>query len=485
MIIKTRFKRAFSLIELLISLIVISCITAAFTPIITKKFSSGVFGGSSGSNGWSDECKDISPDCKLCFRDECVMCNLDCTIDGQYKDTPSCKCLPCTDKFGSNCTLCQSDKCESCLDGSYLDNGNCIDCKSKFEHCTKCDKNECKTCETNYKLDNGKCVPDCTKFFNENCTTCDELSCKTCKPNYDLVGNDCIANCTKIFGLACTNCTASACTTCTSGYAVKNGTCQSCSSLFSNCSTCTATACSACSGNYILSNGSCTTCSAKFGSSCTACNSTKCTTCANGYHLSGSTCVADFSCSGSDFMQIGSLCVTRKNMGDSSTLPIPSGVTVANTGQTCNSSGSNKCCWRGTTSGTSCNNDGGGAYSGCDRTVCDWYAADYICKNFTAGGRTWRLATTSEMSNWGANSKGLGVNGLQLCEYSSGYSSAYCNYSYFCPGSYNDSCYPNSVWSGTVNGLSYAYYYYLNRGSWIQNGHSRTGAFSVRCVTKL
>ena len=36
----------FSLIELLISLIVISCITAAFTPIITKKFSSGVFGGS-------------------------------------------------------------------------------------------------------------------------------------------------------------------------------------------------------------------------------------------------------------------------------------------------------------------------------------------------------------------------------------------------------------------------------------------------------
>ena len=31
-------KNGFSLVELLISLIVISCITAAFTPLITKKF---------------------------------------------------------------------------------------------------------------------------------------------------------------------------------------------------------------------------------------------------------------------------------------------------------------------------------------------------------------------------------------------------------------------------------------------------------------
>ena len=37
--------KAFSLIELLISLIVISCITAAFAPLITKKFSNSIFGG--------------------------------------------------------------------------------------------------------------------------------------------------------------------------------------------------------------------------------------------------------------------------------------------------------------------------------------------------------------------------------------------------------------------------------------------------------
>ena len=486
MIIKTRFKRAFSLIELLISLIVISCITAAFTPIITKKFSSGVFGGGSGgSNGWSDECKDISTDCKLCYKDNCIMCSIESCPSGQYRNLAKCKCIDCSIDYGTDCLTCSSDGCLSCKDGKYPNGNTCTNCDTKYPNCATCDETKCKTCKTNYKLDNGVCVPDCTKFFNENCTSCDELTCKTCKPNYDLVGNDCIANCTKIFGLACTNCTASACTTCTSGYAVKNGTCQSCSSLFSNCSTCTPSACSACSGSYILSNGSCTTCSAKFGSSCTACNSTKCTTCANGYHLSGSTCVADFSCSGSDFMQIGSLCVTRKNMGDSSTLPIPTGVTVANVNQTCNSSSSNKCCWKGATSKTACDNNGGEPYSGCDRTVCDWYAADYICKNFTAGGRTWRLATSSEMSNWATNSVGLGINGLQLCDNWSYYSSAYCDYSSSCPGSNSDWCYPYYVWSGTVNGSSVAYSYYLGRGSWIQNNGYRTNAFSVRCVTEL
>ena len=42
-------KKGFSLVELLISLIVISCITAAFTPLITKKFATNIgFGGGGG-----------------------------------------------------------------------------------------------------------------------------------------------------------------------------------------------------------------------------------------------------------------------------------------------------------------------------------------------------------------------------------------------------------------------------------------------------
>ena len=178
------------------------------------------------------------------------------------------------------------------------------------------------------------------------------------------------------------------------------------------------------------------------------------------------------------------LCVTRKNMGDSTALAIPSGVNVVSTGTSCSPSASNFCCWKGTTSGTDCDNNGGGAYSGCNRTVCDGYAARYICSNFTAGGRTWRLATSSEMSNWATNSKGLGVNGLQLCDRYSGYSSAYCNGSSSSPGSYNDYCFPGSVWSGAVNG-STAYSYNLNSGSWSQYNRSRRYPFSVRCVTEL
>ena len=72
---------------------------------------------------------------------------------------------------------------------------------------------------------------------------------------------------------------------------------------------------------------------------------------------------------------------------------------------------------------------------------------------------------------------------IKLCDNYSGYSSAYCDNSNSCPGSNNDWCNPNNVWSGTVNGSSNAYNYNLNSGSWNQNNNHRTNAFSVRCVT--
>ena len=499
MIIKTHFKRAFSLIELLISLIVISCITAAFTPIITKKFSSGVFGGSGGSNGWSDECKDISNDCKLCFRDECVMCNLDCTIDGQYKDTPLCKCLPCTDKFGSNCTICQSDKCENCLDGSYLDNGNCIDCKSKFEHCTKCDKNECKSCETNYKLDNGKCVPDCTKFFNANCTSCDETKCMTCKPNYDLVGNDCIANCPTKFGDGCSTCSESACTSCAAGYKLSGTSCViDCASKFgSDCRSCNENACTGCYYMYKLENGKCVMdCATHYGVGCTDCTTLGCLACASGYTMnndykSGNPACNHPFCSGSDFIQVGNLCVTRKNMGDSSTLKIPSGVKVVTAGTTCHSSNSNKCCWQGQTSFEGdCDNKDGTTYSTCNRTVCDHYAAEYICKNFKAGGYTWRLPTSDEMSNWDDFVYNTGKYGLQLCSSKEDSSPAYCyGHWHNCMSNNTNGwgfCSPENVWSSDYADATNVYYYWLAYFWGGPDTQERDfSANSVRCVTEL
>ena len=351
-------KKGFSVLELVISLMVIASIMAAFTPLITKKFSSSIFGKGGKVNLTADCTDKFNEYCTLCDDKRCIRCTLDpntCAGD-QYKDTASCSCKDCKETYGEDCEKCNEKKCLTCPDGQYLDSDN---------------------------------------------------------------------------------------------------NCQLCSDKFNHCATCTESECSACADGYVLTNP------------------TSNTPCSN------------FNCSGEDFIQIGNLCITKKNMGNGTSLTIPSGVNVVNTGTTCSPSASNFCCWQGATSGTTCNNNGGEPYSGCDRTVCDWYAADYICKNFTAGGRTWRLATSSEMSNWGTNSIGLGVNGLQLCDYYSGYSSAYCHDSSSCPGAYGDWCFPHRVWSGTVRGSYYAYYYNLSSGGWNQYSYHRTYAFSVRCVAEM
>ena len=239
---------------------------------------------------------------------------------------------------------------------------------------------------------------------------------------------------------------------------------QSCAQKISEgCLTCDGYTCLSCDSGYILKDGVCKIdCATKFGSSCSECNLAQCTKCAEGYHMG-----------------------SRKNMGDSVNLPIASGVNIKQINQSCSPSASNYCCWQGNTSASDCDNSNGGGYSGCNRTVCDWWAADYICKNFHAGNYTWRLATTSEMSGWGSNSKGKGTSGLQLCDSSSGNSSAYCDKASRCSGTRNSRCYPADVWSGNVNGSSRAYYYYLGGGSWSQYYIYRTDAHSVRCVTEL
>ena len=70
---------AFSLVELMISLITISLIAAAFAPVITKKLSKnnitvGSFGGGGGGGGASLECSGIS-DCILC-KDKVILKNI-------------------------------------------------------------------------------------------------------------------------------------------------------------------------------------------------------------------------------------------------------------------------------------------------------------------------------------------------------------------------------------------------------------------------
>ena len=347
-------KKGFSLIELLIALVVISCITAAFTPLITKKFSSGVFG--SGGNDLTEDCADkFGENCTFCTSTYCIECNLSCP-SGEYKDTEKCKCLPCSDKYGEDCEICNEKQCLTCPDGEYLDS---------------------------------------------------------------------------------------------------NKVCQSCSDKFSNCATCTESECTSCSNGYVLTDPT-----------------------------SNNPC-SPFECKAPYFIQIKNLCITKRNMGDGVSLTIPSDINIVNTGTNCNPSINNFCCWKGATSGTDCNNEDSGGYSGCDRTVCDWWAADHICSKFSAGGGTWRLATKDEMSDWQKYSIGKEENGLQLCDKQPGYSSAYCADTPNCQRTEGNWCYPNRIWSGTFVEETSATYWFLDSQTWDRHNYYRSYASSVRCVTEM
>ena len=71
-------------------------------------------------------------------------------------------------------------------------------------------------------------------------------------------------------------------------------------------------------------------------------------------------------------------CMTKYNIGDKNELPIPSSVKVVAPGTSCTSSGTSMCCWSGGKTAGSCNS-ANGDYSGCNRTMCDWRAANESC----------------------------------------------------------------------------------------------------------
>jgi len=184
-------------------------------------------------------------------------------------------------------------------------------------------------------------------------------------------------------------------------------------------------------------------------------------------------------------MRIGKLCVTRKNMGDSSVLPIPSTVVTAKAGSDYCYSAIQKCCWKGATSNDHACDSENGNYSGCTRTVCNWDAAKEICAKFNYGGKIWRLPTHSEMANWAINSIGLKENGLMLCDINGGYNSSACTESFICKGAYNNSCNPTSSWGSVLSGASHAQSISLYGADYNLITRPVSAATSVRCVTEM
>ena len=517
---------AFSLIELMITLITISCIIAAFTPVISKRLkSSNVTIKGNNVSDITTNCSDkFSNSCKLCTKSYCIQCDLSNCTTGTYAESKSCTCKDCSTLY-SNCIECDSTKCTKCKDNNYyINNGKCEICPSnkicdginahdetyctnppagyfcegntikkcidKYNmYCATCNSSQCLSCNSTYYLSNGSCLPcssGCVQCINANyCTKCGNwvvLNTTTHK---------CEKNCNAYLS-NCVDCTsATNCTRCYGGYYLNSGKCLSCTNI-ANCINCSSgSVCVACkTGYYVNSSNTCSKCTV---SNCARCNTDgTCESCNSGYYLSDDkkSCIANdnkFNCSDSNFMRIGNLCVTRKNMGDSSTLKIPSTVTtVEANGDYCYSQ-SDKCCWKGTTS-TGCNSSNG-SYSGCNRTVCNYSAAQEICAKFNYAGKTWRLATGTEAQYWAQNIYGIGNNGLMFCNHGLdsliNNSVTACNASALCLGSYANFCHAFATWFGGSTSSLYAYIVRMDTGNFTLSSQTVLYGSSVRCVTEM
>ena len=156
--------------------------------------------------------------------------------------------------------------------------------------------------------------------------------------------------------------------------------------------------------------------------------------------------------------------------------------------------GNKLCCWNsGVTSGNYETSYGTSTYSGGERALCTWHAAVALCENWAPEGfqkGDWHLPTNSQLSVWSSNLASLntnqGADGLQLCDYNSGYGAARCYalaISYSCVQADVSYCYPSFVWSRSDYSGSFAYTRYLKSGSFqYENYYRPSRAFSVRCL---
>lgn len=284
----------------------------------------------------------------------------------------------------------------------------------------------------------------------------------------------------------CLMCTLETCTLCNTqmntqeGYYVDpNQGCdlKLCEGRFQNCLECNKDFCTKCKTGYFLKENTCETCP----NGCTECTSEiKCTACKSGYLISKNVCkkMTDAPC-----LTIGSICAAKFNAGDANGLNIPNEVTIKNTISSDAVDGgihAQAICWKGdNTAGCDAAN---GGYSGCNRTVCTWYAAKKICES-----HGWRLPTSDEMANWAGYSVGKGSSGLQLCDRDSNHGSARCQHARRCPQADYGNCYQHCVWNSETDGSLNAYDYCLTDAGWprLKGPHHVSLAVSVRCVRDL
>ena len=126
--------KAMSLVEVMVGLIVLSAISAAFSPVLINKVKNNVNINVLGET--SNNCAFwISGDCLTCDKTKkvCIDCKknaADCPHgEAQYVDTKTCSCKSCT----SHCDTCgPTGKCIRCEAGYNLVNGVCTGCPAGY-----------------------------------------------------------------------------------------------------------------------------------------------------------------------------------------------------------------------------------------------------------------------------------------------------------------------------------------------------------------
>ena len=566
-------KRGFSLVEILVALIIISLITAALAPVITKKLSSSgitIAGGGGGDNTPDEpeitiECTDVDPNCLVCKGEECLTC------DSDYELNSEGKCESKEPEYVTRRPASQED-CDPYkahyFQGTCITKGNTGDTSKGGAPIVNVDGIENKTagskCTTASCCWTGTTAGTCSTYSNSNYSGCTRTVCtwgaaKIACANYDI--NDTkgkwrlptydelqvwknVSNNNDVAGAVSTlskRLGKRGLDLCDSS---QYGTSHYGSAVCAHTQKCTAV-----SGG----DGYCRPYRV-WGEEDTAANAfhlqlneqsmSTGTSAKQGYGYS-SRCVleevyapeimpeeekdmSDYKipesqseCDPYNAYYFNNTCITKANVGDTANGGPPLGSSTVTTGlfsdygiqvlAPSSDCTTRTCCWTGSKTAGTCGTftPTKKAYDGCNRTVCDWWAADIACKNYSINDSKglWELPSQDDLSAWknaytndlsasiATFSKYLGSNGLDLCDGSqygtSHYGSGVCAHVQKCiaTGKEDGYCRPYDVWgeaSDAASNTTTAFIFRINEGSSsVSSGVDKSFAGkSARCVLR-
>ncbi|CAD8071988.1 unnamed protein product [Paramecium primaurelia] len=170
------------------------------------------------------QCQQKILGCTACVDNNINLVCSSCSSNNQngnnyYLDVNNNGCTLCN----QGCLTCSTTGCNSCLNGYYLQNGQCVECQQQA--CKTCTSQTCQVCQPGYYL---KSIDN-----QNNCMLC-PYGCSNCSPN----GQQC-SECLPGFILRNNGCTigtifcaeyndSGICKTCMYGFALRNNICVSC-----------------------------------------------------------------------------------------------------------------------------------------------------------------------------------------------------------------------------------------------------------------